>query len=71
MDAGADEITTEMISEVREAGDKLGFAKATPFWIYVLAEGQIIGRMDENSPGQKKFSKGEGGSRLRHVLWRK
>ncbi len=58
--AGANEITPEMISTVREAGDKLGLPKATPLWLYMLAEGKVIGRMDENAQGKKKFSKGEG-----------
>jgi hypothetical protein len=49
-----------MIETVREEGDKLGFPKATPLWIYLLAEGKAIGRMDENAQGQKKFVKGEG-----------
>jgi hypothetical protein len=60
MAAGATEITTAMIETVREEGDKLGFPKATPLWIYLLAEGKAIGRMDENAQGQKKFVKGEG-----------
>lgn len=58
--AGADEITDQMISTVREAGDKLGLPKATPLWLYILAEGKVIGRMEEDAQGQKKFSKGEG-----------
>lgn len=58
--AGAAEITVQMISTVREAGDKLGLPKATPFWLYILAEGKAIGRMDEGAQGQKKFAKGEG-----------
>lgn len=60
MAAGATEITTEMIETVREEGEKLGFPKATPLWIYLLAEGKAIGRMDENAQGKKKFVKGEG-----------
>ena len=60
MAAGADEITTGMIEDVREEGEKLGFPKATPLWLYILAEGKTIGRMDENAQGQKKFAKGEG-----------
>lgn len=58
--AGADEISAEMISTVREAGSKLGLPKATPLWLYMLAEGKVVGRMDEGAQGQKKFSKGEG-----------
>lgn len=50
----------EMIESVRAAGKTLGFDKATPLWIYVLAEGKVVGRMDEGAQGQKKFSKGEG-----------
>jgi hypothetical protein len=58
--AGASEVTSEMIESVRAAGKTLGFDKATPLWIYVLAEGKVVGRMDEGAQGQKKFSKGEG-----------
>jgi hypothetical protein len=58
--AGADEITPEMIEKVRAAGKKLGFAKATPLWVYILAEGKVIGRMGENAQGLKTFAKGEG-----------
>lgn len=58
--AGAAEITPEMIESVRGAGKALGFDKATPLWVYVLAEGKAIGRMNENAQGQKTFSKGEG-----------
>ncbi len=60
MAAGADEITSEMISTVRDAGAKLGLPKATPLWLYILAEGKAVGRMDETAQGQKKFAKGEG-----------
>lgn len=58
--AGAEEITSEMIATVRGEGEKLGLPKATPCWIFVLAEGRAIGRMDENAQGKKSFSKGEG-----------
>ena len=58
--AGADEITTDMIEKVRDAGKKLGLPKATPFWLYILAEGGAVGRMDENAQGKKTFMKGEG-----------
>lgn len=54
--AGAEEVTQDSIDKVREAGAKLGFAKATPLWIYILAEGKAVGRMDDKS----KFSKSEG-----------
>jgi len=58
--AGANEITSEMIETVRAAGKKLGLPKATPLWVYILAEGKVIGRMDEGAQGQKTFAKGEG-----------
>lgn len=58
--AGATEITEQMISTVREAGDKLGLSNATPLWLYILAEGKAIGRMEAGVQGQKKFTKGEG-----------
>jgi hypothetical protein len=58
--AGADEITSDMIETVRAAGKKLGFKKATPLWVYLLAEGKAVGRMEEGSQGQKVFAKGEG-----------
>lgn len=58
--AGATEITAEIIEDVRAVGKTLGFDKATPLWIYVLAEGKAVGRMDEGPGGQKKFAKGEG-----------
>ncbi len=58
--AGAGEIEPQMIDAVRDAGKNLGFDKATPLWIYILAEGKVVGRMDEGPQGQKKFSKGEG-----------
>ena len=54
--SGASEITAGDIAKVREAGAKLGLPKATPLWLYLLAEGRVIGRMD----GEKSFSKGEG-----------
>jgi hypothetical protein len=58
--AGAAEITPDMIASVREAGEALGFAKATPLWAYVLAEGAVVGRLGENAAGHRKFDKGEG-----------
>lgn len=58
--AGATEITADMIATVREAGVKLGLPKATPLWLYILAEGKVVGRMDEGAQGQKTFSKGDG-----------
>lgn len=58
--AGASEITDEMIANVRKAASKLGLKKATPFWLYVLAEGKAVGRMDENAQGQPTFAKAEG-----------
>ncbi|MFA5982985.1 MAG: heme peroxidase family protein [Methylococcaceae bacterium] len=60
MAAGAVEISTDMIASVREAGEKLGLPKATPLWLYILAEGRVVGRQDENQNGKKKFTKGEG-----------
>lgn len=58
--AGANEITPNMIEKVRAAGKTLGLLKATPLWLYILAEGKAIGRMDEGAQGQMKFAKGEG-----------
>lgn len=58
--AGAEEITPQHIDEVREAGAKLGFAKATPLWIYLLLEGRVVGRMDLGANGKKQAAKGEG-----------
>ncbi|MGC1951252.1 MAG: peroxidase family protein [Gammaproteobacteria bacterium] len=58
--AGASEITLEMIEAVRNAGKALGFDKATPLWVYVLAEGKAVGQMNEGAQGQKTFFKGEG-----------
>ncbi len=60
INAGAKEIEQSMIDTVREAGKNLGFSKATPLWVYILAEGKKIGRMDENASGHKTFAKGEG-----------
>lgn len=60
MAAGAQEITEEMISAVRDASARRGFPKATPLWFYILAEGKVIGRLDENDRGQPRFAKGEG-----------
>lgn len=61
MAAGAQEITSEMIDKVRaDVAKRLDLPKATPLWIYVLAEGRVIGRMDENSKGEKNFARGEG-----------
>lgn len=57
---GANEITTEMIDQVRTKAEKLDLPKATPFWLYILLEGEIIGRMSEGANNQKKFEKGEG-----------
>ena len=57
--AGATEITPKMIQDLRSFGAKIGFPKATPLWIYILAEGDQIGRMDEQN-SQKTFEKGEG-----------
>ncbi len=58
--AGASEITPEMIEEVQASVKKLKLPKDTPLWIYILAEGKAIGRMDENTKGQKTFEKSEG-----------
>jgi hypothetical protein len=60
MQAGASEITSGMIETVREVGDKLGLPKGTPLWLYLLAEGKAIGRLDEGAQGQHKFAKGQG-----------
>lgn len=54
--AGAGEITSQMISNVRAAGEGLGLLKATPLWLYILLEGKVVGRMDATA----QFSKGEG-----------
>lgn len=58
--AGASEITKDMIATVRQEGQKLDLPKATPLWLYILAEGKVIGRMDENAQDQPQFKKGEG-----------
>lgn len=58
--AGATEITPKMIEKVRAVGKSLGLSKATPLWLYILAEGKTIGRMEEGPQGQMKFAKGEG-----------
>jgi hypothetical protein len=61
IEAGASEITSQMISDVRaDAANRLGLPKATPLWLYMLAEGSIVGRMDTNEKGEKTFAKGEG-----------
>ncbi|MBK7926711.1 MAG: peroxidase [Bryobacterales bacterium] len=60
MHAGASEITKEMIEDVREKGKELGFLKATPLWLYLLAEGKAVGRMDEDADCNVTFAKGEG-----------
>ncbi len=60
MQAGAEEITTAMVTKVRAAGKKIGFHKATPLWVYIMAEGKVVGRMDEGPQRQKVFAKGEG-----------
>lgn len=56
---GAEEVTSEGIEAVRLAGDKLGFGKATPLWIYLLLEGRVLGRQDEVN-GKIQGNKGEG-----------
>lgn len=58
--AGVEEVDEAMIEKVRELGSKLHLPKATPLWLYILAEGQIIGRMDMGAAGNAKFNKGEG-----------
>ncbi|MCB1054934.1 MAG: peroxidase, partial [Acidobacteria bacterium] len=60
VDAGAKEVTQAMIDELRDAGNDLGFATATPLWIYILAEGKVIGRKDSPGTDPGAFSKGEG-----------
>jgi hypothetical protein len=59
MNSGAEEIKPEMIEIVRAESKKLGFHKATPLWVYIIAEGKAVGRMDKKN-GQKKFTKHEG-----------
>ncbi|MDX1669264.1 MAG: heme peroxidase family protein, partial [Limnobacter sp.] len=56
---GVEEVTTEGIEQVRIAGQKLGFEKATPLWIYLLLEGRVLGRQDEVN-GKVMGKKGEG-----------
>ncbi|UAA38953.1 peroxidase [Paraneptunicella aestuarii] len=54
---GAKEITSEMIEHVSEAAKRLGdLDKGTPLWLYLLQEGQTIGRMNNDG----KFERGEG-----------
>lgn len=60
MDAGAAEVTPEMVGDVRDVAERYGLGTATPLWFYVLAEGQAVGRMDEKVNGQIKFTRGEG-----------
>ena len=61
IEAGASEITSKMISDVRaDAAKRLGLPKATPLWLYMLAEGSVIGRMDTDAKGEKTFTEGEG-----------
>lgn len=57
---GASEITQEMIDTVRAKGKTIGLPKATPLWLYILAEGETVGRMDETAGGVKTFKKGGG-----------
>ena len=55
--AGASEINPEMIDTVSSAAQRLGdLSKGTPLWLYLLAEGQAVGRMSKTG----SFDKGEG-----------
>lgn len=58
--SGAKEIKPEMIKAVHAETKKLGFFKATPLWVYILAEGKAVGRLDKIKNGQKRFTKCEG-----------
>jgi hypothetical protein len=62
IDAGAEEVTPDMITDVSKEAKKLGLkAAGTPLWIYLLVEGKEIGRLDRlNAQGGPVFSKGAG-----------
>ena len=63
--AGAAEITDGRINDARQkAKSRFGIEKGIPFWLFLLAEGEAVGRHDANGTFKKGEGLGPTGARL-------